>query len=221
MRLFTGFGATMLFLLACVTAAPAVFAADDPFEDAVLAQPADYAFAIMRKGRKIGEHTIGFAHTPDGLKVTIDITIRVKFGPITVYDYEHRNEELWRDGRLVAIETRTDANGKDYAVSGVATPEGFRVTGYEGELLLPADIMPTSYWQQDFIQSTMLLDTQRGTQMDVTITAGGFDDTVQANKFVVAGDLELDLWYGDGRLRTLRFENRDVPITYDPIEVKG
>jgi hypothetical protein len=180
--------------------------------------PEDYSFAILRKGRKIGEHHIRFSPTADGLKVDIDIDIKVKVGPITVYSYTHDNTELWRNGQLVSIETVTDANGKDYAVSGRASAEGFVVSGKNGEITLPADIMPTSYWQADFMDSRQLLDTQRGNEMNVAITAQAYDDAVAAQEYMVEGDLELNLWYGDARLRKLTFDNDGALIEYKPIE---
>ena len=176
--------------------------------------PQDYAFEILRKGKKIGTHYIRFSSSEEGLKVDIDITIKVKIGPITVYAYQHNNSELWREGQLRAIETKTDENGKDHFISGVATSEGFKVNSKSGEILLPAGIMPTSYWQTDFTDNALLLDTQRGTALNVIITEQSYDESVTAAQYRVAGDLKLDLWYGEDRLRKLTFDNGGTLIEY-------
>ncbi len=179
------------------------------------ALPQDYAFAILRKNKKIGSHFIRFSREGDVLHVGIDITIKVKFGPITAYHYKHRNDEYWRDGRLIAIETRTNDNGKKYSVSGKASEEGFEVTGIDGKLLLPAEVIPTSYWNIATWQAAEVLDSQRGIVRKIVIEEKGVSDC--GRHFDMSGEMELDLWYAGDRLCGLTFTEGGAAISYAPL----
>ena len=131
----------------------------------------------------------------------MDILLEVDIAFITVFRYEHSNREVWRDGRLVAIETRTDDDGDDYWLRGQATAAGFQVEGSSGSFLAPADVMPTSYWNPETVARSQLLDTQKGRLIEVAVAQNGADEvrlpegSTEASRYAVTGDLKLDLWY--------------------------
>ena len=63
------------------------------------------SFDIIRKGKDIGDHTVTFKRDGDILTASNDVDIKVKFGPITAFRYEHDSqgslegwgfERLWR-----------------------------------------------------------------------------------------------------------------------------
>ena len=119
------------------------------------------SFRVERGSDPIGTHTVSFTRKGDDLHVAIDIELAVSFGPITLFRYEHRNRETWRDGRLVALETATNDDGTEYQVSAKATEKGLEVTSSaNGTFIAPAEIIPTSYWNPATVSQTQLLDTQ-------------------------------------------------------------
>ncbi|NHK26489.1 hypothetical protein FF098_001050 [Parvularcula flava] len=197
----------------------AALSADEPEEMAHAGSvPQDFAFAIMRNGNRIGDHTIRFSRDGDTLTALIDINIDVSFGPIPLYRYEHQNRETWRDGQLVAIETETTENGDDFAVSGMLEDGLFIVDGMEGEIETAPGIVPTSYWDMDIVHATTLLDTQRGTLMEQKEAVMTRDEALGADCYELSGDLDLTLCYTDKRLRKLAFEFDGSYIEYQPID---
>jgi len=197
---------------------PAI-AADEPEELARAGSvPQDYAFAIMRNGNRIGDHMIEFSREGDTLNVLISIDIDVSFGPIPLYRYEHQNRETWRDGRLVAIETKTTENGDDFAVSGMLENDLFVVEGMDGKIETTPGIVPTSYWDMDIVHAATLLDTQRGTLMEQEEAVMTRDEDLGADCYELSGDLDLTLCYTDKRLRKLAFEYDGSYIEYQPID---
>lgn len=185
------------------------------------ADPAvDLAFDVLRKDQPMGRHTISVRR--DGADIIADIVIdlKIKFAFITVFEYEHRNREVWRDNRLVSIETTTNNDGKQFRIAGRAEAAGFRVTTGDGvERVFASDVLPTSYWHPRTPQATQLLNTQTGELAEVSITplpAGRADDG--GRQYVVSGDLDLNLWYSDGCLRKLNFRapGDDSLIDYRP-----
>lgn len=206
-------GALLLFLAAFLNAQAAQAAenADDPV----------YDFAILMDGDEVGRHTISFERQGEELHVRIAIDIEVSFGPITFYRYSHRNHEIWKDGRLVRLETQTDDDGTEYRVLAEAGPDGLEVDGAEGTFTAPAGSLPTSYWQPATPEKTQLLDTQRGRLIEVETSRLGTDQvtlpggTLEAEQYKMTGDLKLQMWYGaKGELLKIAFEARGRDIAY-------
>lgn len=184
--------------------------------------PRDLAFDVFRKGELIGSHTIDFEAKGAELEAAVEIRLVVKLLFVPVYRYEHHNRELWRDGRLLRIDSRTDDDGEAFFVRGVLGPEGFKVESSDGSYVAPADVISTSWWNFDTVNRRKLLNSQLGKLIAVEVRPAG-DDEVQtqagaipARRYVVDGDAALELWYDrDDRLAKIRFAGSDgVPIEY-------
>lgn len=188
-------------------------------------KPEDYAFAIMRKGKQIGKHTISFSGTPADLTVDVDISIRVAFGPIPLYRYRHHNTERWVDGRLFSMQSETTENGDEFAVSARAVDGGVRVDGMQGEKRLPASIIPTTYWNKGTITANSLLDSQRGIPLtieDVTRADEAAGSDCHALEATGAeGEVDMTLCYEGPRLTKLSFRFEGNLIEYDPIDTES
>jgi len=180
----------------------------------------DLAFDVLRKDKPMGRHTISVRREGADIIADIAIDLRIRFAFVTVFEYTHRNREVWRDNRLVSIETTTNNDGERFRIAGRAEAAGFRVTTGDGVArVFAADVLPTSYWHPRTPQATQLLNTQTGELAEVSITplpAGGADGG--GRQYVVSGDLDLNLWYADGCLRKLNFRapGDDTVIDYRP-----
>ncbi len=180
---------------------------------ATLTSAPGIGFEVLRNGSPIGEHTIRFQQEDNQLIVDIEIGLEVKLAFITLFDYEHRNREVWKDGRLVSIRTETNNNGEKHVVRGRAIGGGFLVNGNEEQLMLPADVIPTSYWNPATRGADRLLNTQTGELIDVTVTPKETTPVAmpwgerQGQLHRISGDLEIDLWYDpNGCLLKLSFK---------------
>ncbi|MEX0923059.1 MAG: DUF6134 family protein [Rhodovibrionaceae bacterium] len=196
---------------------------------AILASPAlaslpgngSIVFEVLRGGEPMGTHSLRFEKRGEDLHVFIDIDLKVDLAFVTVFRYEHSNHEIWRDGRLISIETTTDDDGETYFVKGEATAAGFQVTSSEGKAALPADILPTSYWHPQTVARDRLLDTQKGRIVEVAtrelrqeaISIDGL--RIEATHYRMTGDLDLELWYApNGEWVKIAFETRGAEIVY-------
>ena len=181
----------------------------------------EIAFQVFRDGAPLGHHRVSFRREAQDLHVEVDIKLEVKLLFVTVFSYRHRNHEVWRDGRLVAIDTETDDDGEDFWLRGRATAAGLAVEGSSGSFLAPAEVMPTSYWNPKTVARTQLLDTQRGRLIQVAIAPAGVESLslagrpVEARRYAVTGDLTLDLWYtAEGEWAKTSFEARGAEVVY-------
>ena len=191
---------------------------------AALPTSREIAFHILRNGDPIGHHSVTFRRQDGRLLVAIEIDIEVRFAFLTLFRYRHENREAWREGRLVALDSWTDDDGTRYEVTARATPEGVRVEGRHGTFLAPAQVIPTSYWNAATVRQTRLLDTQYGRLVDVAVRPVGEDsvarggEEVQARKYIVSGDLDLEVWYTpQGEWAKIAFEARGAEISYTPV----
>lgn len=208
-------------LIALITlAAAAGLAAVDPLR-AALPKMNDIAFQVYRDGAQLGHHKISFRRENQDLHVDIDIQLEVKLLFLTVFSYSHQNREVWRDGRLVAIDTATDDDGQSYWMRGRATEQGLAIEGSSGRFLAPADVIPTSYWNSDIVKETRLLDTQHGRLIQVEIEPAGLESVplagqpVETRRYSMTGDLTLDLWYtAQGEWAKTSFEARGASVIY-------
>ena len=184
------------------------------------------AFSVLRKGDVIGHHSIDFTRRGEDLIVDVDIDLELKFAFITLFRYEHRNREIWRGKRLISIDTRTDNDGTEHWITGRAGKAGFEVKSDGGEAVLPADVLPSSYWHPDTRKAKVLLNTQTGALAQIDVTAEANESNLPmpwgpqaAQGFKVSGDIDLNLWYDNrGCLLKLNFSapNDGSLIDYSP-----
>ncbi len=173
--------------------------------------PGELRFAVFRNDSEIGHHALRF--TPDGEHLTVDIEIEleVRFAFITAYRYTHRNRETWANGRLAGFSSRTDDNGTPYRVEAARDGDHLVIEGKEGRITAPGSLLPATYWQPGFVTRKPWINTQTGEIIRSSVTPLGQDTveaegrSVTAERFRLAGDIDLDLWYADERWVKLAF----------------
>lgn len=177
--------------------------------------PAPICFEAWRNGDQLGHHRVRFHRDGDTLTAAIAIDYKVALGPLTLFTYSHRNRETWRDGRLVAIATRTNDDGDHFFVNGRATADGFQVTSSAGPATFPADVMPTSYWQAyGKLDQRVWLDTQGGRRLSLTASVVSPPRGAE-NGTSLEGEISLIVGYdGKGRWSGLRFSARGSTVDY-------
>lgn len=188
------------------------------------AAQAPLRFSILRDGSPIGTHTVTFSRDGDGntiAEVAIDIRVRVVFIP--VFRYVHRSREVWRDGRLQALDATTDDDGRQFWVAARATAAGLAVEGSEGRFVAPPDILPASWWRGDTTQRRQLLDTRTGRIITVTATPAGSETVTAGDRRLdvqlwrLDGDIQLTVGYtSNGQWAAMQFAARGATIDYGP-----
>jgi hypothetical protein len=183
---------------------------------------------VRRGDASIGTHSVRFRRDGDDLIVDIDIALEVRFAFVTVYRYRHTNRETWRNGRLTAIDARTDDDGDRFFVRAVSNGDGLRIESNEGTAMAPPETLSTSYWNAGTVRQSRLIDTQFGRLASVTSTPVGTRSVmtaagpVRAECWRVSGDLQLEVCYdAQGAWVGLDFEARGSRITYAHLAADG
>ncbi|MEM7019850.1 MAG: DUF6134 family protein [Pseudomonadota bacterium] len=191
----------------------------------------NWNFKVSLDDKEIGSHTFSLAkeNEREVINIAADFEIKVLF--FKAFGYEHRNTEIWADGCLQNIQSKTDANGKDFWLQGEKQSDHFLVKRKrpkedEENAKLPTCIMSFAYWDSAIVQQTQLLNAQDGEYLDVDIQPMGQEQiivkeqNVDASRYQIKGEKELkiDLWYSD-RGDWLRLESavpdRDAKLIYE------
>jgi len=190
--------------------------ANEPMRLSALPPTGRFDYEVIRKGEKIGTHSVVFRHRGRDLTVATWTDIAVKLLGITLYRFRYQAEEDWIDGRLMRLTSRTDNDGVPLTVDLEEASGRIRGTCNGIALDLPADTLPISVWHPDFIRRSVILDqykcaaqkvrtTDRGTEL---IPAG--PKSVKARHYALTGDVQRDVWYGpDGQTLQVLFPAKD------------
>lgn len=201
-------------LFLAVAGAAVLFAASATFAAPPEPDPLDYT--VLRKGKQVGSHRVSFAYSGDDLQVGIETDVKVKIFGLTVYKFEHQGDEVWRDGRLIGLTSRTDDDGSDKQLRVRINGEHLQVNGSATTDPAPLDIIPASLWNRVLVEQAVLLNTLDGSQMSVRVAKMGEEQIpvrgvpVSATHYSVTGELARELWYSEqGVLVKVAFKGED------------
>lgn len=178
----------------------------------------DTNFLIKRAGKVIGFHNVEITDTNAGKIVETTIRMRVKFGPIRLFRYDHSAVEEWRGSELILLSSETNNNGEDCFVRLIRGKEHFVIdaSGYSGNA--PLDATPSSYWDRGRVNTDALINTQTGELIDVTVTDLGRTLAPHkrlAEQFRMVGTLAVDLWYDGPQWVGSNFTIDGEELTYE------
>jgi len=171
-----------------------------------LASSGEWNFRVMLDGREIGQHRYLLDGSGPDQTLRSEADFDVRLLSFSLYRYQHEAVERWRDGCLVALDSRTEANGKLTEVQARAEPDGLAVSRADGRSRHPGCVMSFAYWDPRILGSTALLNSQTGALTPVDVAALGTElvsvqgREVRTERHRIRGpELEIDLWYADGR----------------------
>ena len=178
-----------------------------PFGAAVAALPVPpgdmLAFHILRKGKTIGEHTVGFSRTADTLTVSVGADIVVYLGPIAVFRYKHRATEVWQAGQVVSVDAETNDDGTLKRMTARRDTTGLSVEGTTVQrYIAPARSLPGTHWNSAMLDAPFI-NTEDGKLLRPAVRMAGIEQldvtggTVSARHYVLSGDADLDTFYDD------------------------
>ncbi len=183
-------------------------------------------FTALLDGKRIGAHD--FIVGRRGEEIIVENVAHFKVGVafIPLYVYDHENHEIWRDGCVTSISSRTNDNGHKVFVRGTLKGQVFEVESSRGASNLPACVRTFAYWDEGLLTRPPLLNAQTGELQALSVTADGVENIMVAGKTLaakryclIAPHLAIKVWYSgagnwvalESKLesgRTLRYEIR-------------
>jgi hypothetical protein len=163
-----------------------------------------FRFAITRNGDQIGTHSIDLnrAGTETSVSIATDLAVKVLF--VTAYRFQHVASEHWVGGRLVALNSTTDNNGTRHQVAVAMKTSGLEVEA-DGKAAarLDRNILPASLWNPEVLRRPVMLDTQDGQVLPLSVVDQGSEDlpidarTVKAHHYTMKSKYSQEVWYDE------------------------
>lgn len=189
-----------------------------------------WEFKVLLDDREIGYHHFEVRQHEDLEKVDTEARFKVRVMFFTAYRYAHNNSETWQDNCLQTIESQTNDNGTNYAVSGTDSGEGFSLLRNQEAAKLEQECLQTfAYWNPEILDADKLLNSQTGKVQPVSIDFLGERDIevngskIRSNEYVISTpDGDITVWYAQGSQQWLGLETRtegDRLLRYQPVHV--
>ncbi len=169
-------------------------------------------YEVIVKQKSMGKVLIRNHTMQDGATISItDTNVEAEF-LLMKHRYEYHGQETWRGNRLVRLDSRTNDNGKQLAVSAIVDSDR-SVVNVQGKQRQagPAFVMTTNYWRLPDLKLAVgkfsIIDSDTGTTFNVQLTDIGSETVVLGNQKVacehyrISGDTAAELWFDrQGRL---------------------
>ncbi|MEL6794036.1 MAG: DUF6134 family protein, partial [Pseudomonadota bacterium] len=152
------------------------------------------------------------------VQVAIDIELKVKFLGITAYRYEMENREVWRDGMMISMNSKSNDDG-DAAFCRVNAAGGkLEVEGSVWSGVVESDSASTTYWTKEFLNRKLWISTADGDPLKVDVQSAGAGEIngTATEKYAVGGDMAIDLHYAGGEWVSVRFDAGGEDAIYIP-----
>ena len=120
-----------------------------------------WRFRVFLDDREIGYHDFRVRERDGFQLLETEASFEYKLLFLTLYEYAHKNTEVWNGNCLEEIESFTDANGDPHEISGALTEHGFLLEKSDGQARLPDCIMSFAYWNPAFLEQRDGLRTRR------------------------------------------------------------
>lgn len=192
--------------------------------------PDRWEFRVTLDDREIGYHHFERSQSGSLEQVDIEARFKVKVMFFTAYQYAHDNSETWDGNCLKSIESTTDDNGTDYAISGSESGSGFSLVRNQEPASLTQDCIQTfAYWNPDILNADVLLNAQTGQHQPVDIVFQGQRNIevrgvdVPSDEYVISTpDGNIAVWYAQDSRQWLGLETLtegDRVLRYEPLNV--
>lgn len=173
---------------------------------ALAAMPANgtYRYQVLRNGKPFGTYTLAFATAGDSTTVTTDVAMQAKVAGLTVFNYRHHCEEIWKAVRFQEMHSQSQRDGdKDFCTAVRSANGGINITNKNGPLLAPPSANPYTHWNCGVLQGP-LFNPETGFMLRLSAQSMGHEPFVMGNgarasglHWAVRGENDIDEWYDD------------------------
>lgn len=186
--------------------------------------PQDLSFSIWRDRSNIGTQNLTFSKSGNRVTTDIKISIEVRILGIVAYRYVKSGTEIWTNGEFTSIETQTNDDGDRYRISATNTGSEITVNSSSGDLTIPENYTPSTYWHKEAFLKGRVFSSQSGEILNLNIAPQGVrtvtlgNKTVTAEAYVVSGDINGTYYYSGNTWVGLEFtDSSGEVIVYEPL----
>jgi len=176
-------------------------------------------FDIYRNNKHIGKHIFSFEKSNDQLAVESEINFEIKKLGIILYKYYVKGKEIYKDGKLVTFNSKTNANGKSKYVNLKLSNNEYDIDGSSFKGKVTTDFLLGTWWNHSIVKSKAQISAVSGRIIHQKVTFLGketlkIDDksykTLHFNfsstdeKLDKNKKLNTDVWYEEETLNWIK-----------------
>lgn len=160
--------------------------------------------ALFFGDSRIGSQSISVARRGDVLEVALDLDVAVRVFGMTMYRYRLEARESWDDGRLVALDARTDDNGTARFARARREGDQLVIEGSAFSGRVSGNPGTTSYWNPALLERGIWVSLEDGRPRRVSARPLGTESwqtaqgALAARRWRVEGEIDtIDLLYDE------------------------
>ena len=119
-------------------------------------------FDIFRNNKHIGKHTFSFSKSDGKLFVDSEINFEIKKLGIVLYKYHVKGTEVYKDGKLIKFNSKTDQNGKEKYVNLKLENNDFIIDGSSYKGKAPTDYLLGTWWNHSIVKASAQISAVSG-----------------------------------------------------------
>ncbi len=176
-------------------------------------------FDIYRNNHHIGKHIFSFKKFDDQLAVESEIYFEIKKLGIVFYKYHVKGTEIYKDGKLIKFNSKTNQNGKEKYVNMLLENGEYIIDGSSYKGKTPVDYLLGTWWNHSIVKAEAQISAVSGRIIKQKVTFLGKEnikfndknyDTLRFNfsstdkKLTKNKKLNTDVWYDEKTLNWVK-----------------
>ena len=176
-------------------------------------------FEIYRNNKHIGKHTFSFKKLDGQITVESEINFEIKKLGITFYKYHVSGMEIYKDGKLIKFNSKTNQNGKEKYVNMKLENGEYIIDGSSYKGKASVDYLLGTWWNHSIVKAPAQISAISGRIIKQkvtflgkeTINIGGksyntlhFNFSSTDKKLEKGKKLNTDVWYDEKTLNWLK-----------------
>ena len=176
-------------------------------------------FDIYRNQTHIGKHVFSFKKLNGELAVESEINFEIKKFGIVLYKYHVKGTEIYKDGKLVKFNSKTNQNGKVKYVNMKLDNEEYNIDGSSYQGKAPIDFVIGTWWNHSIVKAGAQISAVSGRIIKQKVTFLGketikihdkiyntlhFNFSSTDKKLAKDKKLNTDVWYDEKSLNWVK-----------------
>ena len=139
-------------------------------------------FDIYRNNKHIGEHIFSFAKSNEQISIESKINFIIKKFGVVLYKYHVKGKEVYKDGKLIKFNSRTDQNGKEKYVNLELENDEFIINGSSFKGKAPTNYLLGTWWNHSIVEAEAQISAVSGRIIIQKVTFLGKETIKIGNK---------------------------------------
>ena len=139
-------------------------------------------FDIYRNNKHIGEHIFSFTKSNEHMSIKSEINFIIKKLGLVLYKYHVKGKEVYKDGKLIKFNSKTNQNGKEKYVNLKLENDEFIINGSSYKGKAPTNYLLGTWWNHSIVKAEAQISAVSGRIIKQKVTFLGNETIKIGNK---------------------------------------